>query len=258
MSLCGSYCLSWRHGTAWQNFGNIQKLQSVISRIRRLGWATCCGHFKKKCAHSIKPSTCLVRKQPGLEERQKQWRQMLTRAPTVPRLGRVTAKESASGSRKVRKFNLNTYKTHALGGYAKAIRLFGSPDNYNSQTGELEHQRGKWHFKTVRKGKHILGIGLQVRRERLIHRLRERNKLNQAVANPDDLPTLPFEEQSDLLPPILPTQHHHISINSRQKVHLSQWLNKNRDDPAILVSVQHYYLPQVVFLMNNFRTSYRD
>jgi hypothetical protein len=178
-------------------------------------------------------------------------------APTVTS-SKGKAKESASGSRKVRKFNLNTYKVHALGGYAKAIRLFGSPDNYNSQTGELEHRRGKRHFKTVRKGKHILGIGLQVRRERLIHRLRERNKLNQAVANPDDLPTLPFEEQSDLLPPTLPTQHHHISINSRQKVHLSQWLNKNRDDPAILVSVQHYYLPQVVFLMNNFRTSYRD
>jgi hypothetical protein len=30
-------------------------------------------------------------------------------------------KESAAGSRKLRKFNLNTYKTHALGGYAKAI-----------------------------------------------------------------------------------------------------------------------------------------
>jgi hypothetical protein len=43
-------------------------------------------------------------------------------------------KESAAGSRKLRKFNLNTYKTHALGGYAKAIRLFGSPDNYNSQS----------------------------------------------------------------------------------------------------------------------------
>jgi hypothetical protein len=36
--------------------------------------------------------------------------------------------------RKPRKFNLDTYKIHALGGYAKAIRLFGSADNYNSQT----------------------------------------------------------------------------------------------------------------------------
>ena len=43
-------------------------------------------------------------------------------------------KESAAGTQKIRTFNLNTYKTHALGGYAKAIRLFGSPDNYNSQS----------------------------------------------------------------------------------------------------------------------------
>ncbi len=163
------------------------------------------------------------------------------------------AKESASGSRKVRTFNLNTYKVHALGGYAKAIRRFGSPDNYNSQTGELEHRRGKRHFKTVRKGYHVLGIGIQVRRERLIHRLRERNKLNQAVANLNNLPTLPFEEQSDLLPPTLPTQHHHISINSRHKVQLSQWLHKNSDDPAILVSVQHYYVPPSLIFKEYFK-----
>ena len=43
-------------------------------------------------------------------------------------------KKSSSGSRKVRKFNLNTYKIHSLGGYAKAIRLFGTADGYNSQT----------------------------------------------------------------------------------------------------------------------------
>lgn len=37
-------------------------------------------------------------------------------------------------SRRQRTFNLNTYKVHALGSYARAIRLYGSTDNYNSQT----------------------------------------------------------------------------------------------------------------------------
>jgi hypothetical protein len=37
-------------------------------------------------------------------------------------------------SRRQRTFNLNTYKVHSLGGYARAIRLYGSSDNYNSQT----------------------------------------------------------------------------------------------------------------------------
>ena len=50
--------------------------------------------------------------------------------------GKGKEKETSSGfgSRKPRTFSLNTYKTHALGAYAKAIRLYGSPDNYNSQT----------------------------------------------------------------------------------------------------------------------------
>jgi hypothetical protein len=100
-------------------------------------------------------------------------------------------KAMESGSKKHRTFNLNTYKVHALGSYAEAIQLYGSPDNYNSQTvcnsesktqitpynldshllqGELEHRRGKRFFQSVRKGKHaILGIGLQVRRQRLMH-----------------------------------------------------------------------------------------
>lgn len=43
-------------------------------------------------------------------------------------------KDTGSGSRKPRTFNLNTYKTHALGAYAKAIQLYGTPDGYNSQT----------------------------------------------------------------------------------------------------------------------------
>jgi hypothetical protein len=38
------------------------------------------------------------------------------------------------GTRRKRLFNMNTYKLHALGGYAKAIRKYGTMDNYNSQT----------------------------------------------------------------------------------------------------------------------------
>jgi len=37
-------------------------------------------------------------------------------------------------TRKTRQFNLDSYKMHSLGDYAKAIRLYGTTDNYNSQT----------------------------------------------------------------------------------------------------------------------------
>ena len=36
--------------------------------------------------------------------------------------------------RNMRQFNLDSYKLHSLGGYAKAIRQYGTTDNYNSQT----------------------------------------------------------------------------------------------------------------------------
>jgi len=40
---------------------------------------------------------------------------------------------TAKRTNKFRKFNLRTYKAHSFGGYAKAIRLFGTTDNYSSQ-----------------------------------------------------------------------------------------------------------------------------
>ena len=113
--------------------------------------------------------------------------------------------------------------------------------------GELEHRRGKRFFKSVRKGKHaILGIGLQVRRQHLIHQLKERQKQSMKQAgtsdleshisttDANDLPTVPFEEQENL-PPTLPTLHHHISLDNRQKIQVSQWLHRNQADPAVKV-----------------------
>jgi hypothetical protein len=44
-----------------------------------------------------------------------------------------SANTPVTPSRKLRTLNLNTYKVHALGGYAKAIRKYGTTDNYNSQ-----------------------------------------------------------------------------------------------------------------------------
>jgi hypothetical protein len=82
-----------------------------------------------------------------------------------------------------------------------------------------------------------VGIGRQVRRERLIHRLRERNKrrLEEVARTPEDLPTVSVEEQ-ETLPPTPPTNHHHISNDIRQKVVIPQWLSNNKEDPAVLVS----------------------
>ncbi|KAJ3512102.1 hypothetical protein NLJ89_g3716 [Agrocybe chaxingu] len=139
------------------------------------------------------------------------------------------AAETAKAPRRKRLFGLVTYKVHALGGYAKAIRLFGTTDNYTSQTGELEHRRGKRFYRRVHKGKHVLGIALQVRRERLIHRLLERNRKRE-----EELTGERLQASDERLPPTSPKRHHHISIDNRQKVHLSTWLDRHVDDPAVV------------------------
>lgn len=43
------------------------------------------------------------------------------------------ALNTATSSRHNKKFNMNTYKFHALGDYVPSIRLFGTPDSYTSQ-----------------------------------------------------------------------------------------------------------------------------
>jgi hypothetical protein len=42
-------------------------------------------------------------------------------------------KRKKKRKRKTRQLTLDTYKLHSLGGYAKAIRQYGTTDNYNSQ-----------------------------------------------------------------------------------------------------------------------------
>ncbi|KAF8156743.1 hypothetical protein B0H34DRAFT_798127 [Crassisporium funariophilum] len=74
-----------------------------------------------------------------------------------------------------REFSLGTYKTHALGGYVKAIWLFGTTD---------------------------------------------------------DLSSAPFGDEEPL-PPTAPEAHHHISLETRQRIQLSDWLKRNKEDPAL-------------------------
>lgn len=48
--------------------------------------------------------------------------------------GATTSKPTTRKAKKPREFNMKTYKLHALGHYAKAIRLFGPSDGFSTQT----------------------------------------------------------------------------------------------------------------------------
>ena len=79
----------------------------------------------------------------------------------------------------------------------------------------------------------------------MIHRIQERNKRireKNLIISDDDLPTIPFEDQSETLPLTSPTQHYHISVDSRQKVQLAQWLSKCEGDPAVYVSISMFII----------------
>jgi hypothetical protein len=41
--------------------------------------------------------------------------------------------DTGNGGQRVKKFNLNTYKFHAMGDYVQSIQLFGTTDSFTSQ-----------------------------------------------------------------------------------------------------------------------------
>jgi hypothetical protein len=82
---------------------------------------------------------------------------------------RAGAPKSALSGPKIKKFNLQTYKLHALGDYTRTIRQFGTTDSYSTQVvsaqafvkhpgsyltqGELEHRRVKRYYARTNKNK---------------------------------------------------------------------------------------------------------
>jgi hypothetical protein len=79
-----------------------------------------------------------------------------------------------------------------------------------------------------------VGIAKQIQRQCLMHRFHEWNKQQRQCEAIENLPTVPFEEE-ETLPATSPNQHHHISMDNRQKVQVVQWVDKNKKDPAVKV-----------------------
>ena len=162
--------------------------------------------------------------------------------------------------RRRRRFNLSSYKPHALPDYAKTIRLLGTTDGYSTQTvclnlffsfsclptfppfhwqGELEHRRCKRFYPRVHKGKFVVGIGKQIRRERILRNAGKDRGLNvtrprkkqkkSSRPNPD----IPHPES---LPAAPPQQHYQIADDVRNWVDISRFLGEYHGDPAVHVS----------------------
>jgi len=55
------------------------------------------------------------------------------KAAKVAATSSSSTQSTASSGAKTKKFNLSTYKLHALGDYVKTIHLFGTTDSYTTQ-----------------------------------------------------------------------------------------------------------------------------
>ncbi|KAI9445894.1 hypothetical protein H4582DRAFT_1803835, partial [Lactarius indigo] len=63
-----------------------------------------------------------------------------TRNPTGSTSQTTSKGKQKATQHKTRKFNMCTYKMHALGDYARCIRLFGETDGYSTQTVHISSQ----------------------------------------------------------------------------------------------------------------------
>jgi len=103
----------------------------------------------------------------------------------------------------------------------------------DSDQGELEHRQSKRFYPIVQKGRHAIGIGKAVSRERLIQQITQRGvgATHQKV-QPNTKGRKPVEEYLQHTSPIT---HHHILAETRNKVDIADLLDENEGDPALEV-----------------------
>ncbi|KAK7682685.1 hypothetical protein QCA50_014068 [Cerrena zonata] len=126
---------------------------------------------------------------------------------------------ATSPPNKVKRFNLSTYKLHAMGDYANTITRFGTTDSYSTQAGELEHRSVKRYYGRTNKIEHTRQIARMYRRERILKRaleqrlqLREKRKETRRQQSLND--------------------HHHIAESRNFALKLGPWLKSMSVDVA--------------------------
>lgn len=153
--------------------------------------------------------------------------------------------DAGSGGRKVKKFNLNTYKFHAIGDYVRSIRLFGTVDSYTSQIvrpisdttsesdcdlmsvqGELAHRALKSLYPLTSKLDTPAQLAKHERRRRVLRRVAEAEHGSYAWNQPPvDLPA-----------EINLKDHHYIPTLSRNNpLDIFKFLRDQGNDPAVEV-----------------------
>ncbi|KAF9783930.1 hypothetical protein BJ322DRAFT_1109780 [Thelephora terrestris] len=130
----------------------------------------------------------------------------------------ATGKSKRKASSGTRRFNLSTYKLHALGDYANTIRQRGTTDSYSTQMGECEHRRVKRFYARTNHRLVARSISNQEARRRLIRRLTE---VKRGTSGPAD----------EAIPCVSSASSYVISKPWKKSKNARIWMTDQESDP---------------------------
>lgn len=142
--------------------------------------------------------------------------------------------------RRLKEFNLNTYKHHSLGDYVNTIRRYGTTDLYSTEVvsshdfstfkrisdllqGELEHKTPKARYRRTSRKQFLKQITSIERREARLRSLRS----HYSPKAEDAIHTQDFES------------HHVMGRSQNEYHHIGVFLANNSIDPAVKVCSLH-------------------
>ncbi|KAG2046937.1 hypothetical protein BDR06DRAFT_1014331 [Suillus hirtellus] len=123
---------------------------------------------------------------------------------------------------RIKKFNLSTYKFHAMGDYVRTIKLFGTTDSFTTQIGELAHRALKAFYPLTSKLDTPAQLAKHERRCCVLRRVAEAGGISSSNN----------QSPADCLPPTLHKHHHFISPSRNDPISLFEFLQEHDDDPA--------------------------
>ena len=153
-------------------------------------------------------------------------------------------------ARRLKTFNLNTYKLHSLGDYTDAIRNYGMTDSYSTQIvsvlamiaepsldvspkGELSHRDAKSSFQRTNKKEFERQLAMIERRKARLRRIQETSS--------NAIPQMAGVNENNVLELIHTSAADHYEVGESQNdpIDLFQFLQRNSEDPAVRVCRRH-------------------
>ncbi|KAG2757163.1 hypothetical protein P692DRAFT_201859216 [Suillus brevipes Sb2] len=146
-----------------------------------------------------------------------------------------------SGGPRVKKFNLGTYKFHAMGDYTRTIRFFGTTDSFTTQMGELAHRALKMFYPLTSKLDTPAQLAKHERRRRVLRRVAEAGAVSSSSSSssPSSYSSSSSSPSSYSQPQVeVPTsmpsgKHHSISTIRNNPIDIFSFLRENNGDPAV-------------------------